>query len=103
MGTGACTAVGSNNISANALTVTIDNQIVLAGGGDIQIFDRSTYTLSKKLVNGSSYISSGDIVALPDGYLYWSVQGSGNDRLVKVDRNTGATSLVGTLPDRLQQ
>jgi hypothetical protein len=99
VGTGACMSVGFNGIGANAMTVTIDNQIVVAGGGDVEVLDRATYGVSQTLVSGSSYTSSGDIVALPDGYLYWSVTGSGHDRLVKIDRMTGATSVVGTLPD----
>lgn len=99
VGTGKCTTVGSNAIGANAMTVTITNQIVLAGGGTVQILDRTTYSVMQTLVSSGTYESSGDIVALPDGFLYWSVIGSGDDELVKIDPTTGATSLMGTLPD----
>ena len=98
VGTGKCTAVGTNAIGANAMTVTIDNQIVVAGGGDVQILDRTTYAVTQTLVSDSSYTSSGDIVALPDGFLYWSVTGSGNDGLVKITGPQGPRRWSGHSP-----
>ncbi|MEN0065182.1 MAG: hypothetical protein AAGA48_23765 [Myxococcota bacterium] len=46
-----------------------------------------------------AYDTSGDLVGLPDGFLYWTVRGEPNDQLVKVDPLTGATFLVGPIDE----
>ena len=44
-----------------------------------------------------AYETSGDLVGLPDGYLYWTVLGGTNDELVRVDPVTGAAFWVGAV------
>jgi hypothetical protein len=97
VGTGWCMGVAVVGHGANALTVTPDNHIVVAGA-DVELLDRSTYGVVRTLVPSGTYVSSGDIVALPDGTLYWTVVGPSNDQLVKIDPASGTTTLVGTLP-----
>ena len=39
--------------------------------------------------------TSGDLVGLPDGYLYWTVVGENGDDLIKLDPDSGMTQWVG--------
>ena len=41
--------------------------------------------------------TSGDLVGLPDGYLYWTVVGDESDQLVRLDPNSGLFAPVGSL------
>ena len=51
------------------------------------------------LISNSYYETSGDIVGLPDGDLYWSVRGGWeqDDQLIRVDPDTKEESWVGSL------
>ena len=45
-----------------------------------------------------SYSTSGDIVGMPAGNLYWTVVGAGfSDHLVRVDPRTGAATWIGDI------
>ena len=75
------------------LTSTSDGRLV--GGGDgLYLIDDLTGAFTE-LVAPGQYETSGDLVGLPDGLLYWAVR-EGDD-LVVVDPNTGATSLRGII------
>jgi hypothetical protein len=75
------------------LTCTSDGRLV--GGGDgLYLIDEVTGAFTE-LVPPGRYETSGDLVGLPDGLLYWAVR-EGDD-LVVVDPNTGATSLRGVI------
>lgn len=75
------------------LTCTSDGRLV--GGGDgLYLIDDLSGEFTE-LVPPGRYETSGDLVGLPDGLLYWAVR-EGDD-LVVVDPNTGATSMRGII------
>jgi hypothetical protein len=75
------------------LTATSDGRLV--GGGDgLYIIDTETGALDT-LVPPGTYETSGDLVGLPDGLLYWAVRDG--DDLVVVDPNTGASTRRGVI------
>lgn len=75
------------------LTATSDGRVV--GGGDgLYIIDTETGAL-ETLVAPGVYETSGDLVGLPDGLLYWAVREG--DGLVVVDPNTGANTRRGEI------
>ena len=85
-----------------ALTFTSEGLLV-AGGSDtlhaISIENDCDFDL---LVQVEGYETSGDLVGLPDGLLYWTIEGEDGDRLVSVNPETGAYTLRGDISfDRL--
>jgi hypothetical protein len=93
--TAAITWVGTLDDSANALTFLSDGTLVAAGDGGVITVDPATMRQSK--VGGRGYTSSGDIVGLPDGYLYWSVEAGSNDDLIRVDPSNGVCTRLGSI------
>lgn len=87
--------LGTLDAEQNALTFVSDGTLVAAGDAGVISIDLGT--LRTKTIGGRGYTSSGDIVGLPDGYLYWSVEGGGSDKLVRVDPQTGAASELGSI------
>lgn len=79
--------------AANGLTFLSDGRLVTAGDGVwvIELDSRA----AENLVPDGEYTSSGDIIGLPDGYLYWTV--SNDTGLVRIDPGTGATEVVGSI------
>lgn len=80
--------------NADGLTVLSNGTIVIAGNGVGIIPPNSALTM---LVQPGQFQSSGDIIALPDGNLYWSVTGNGSDQLVTINPSTGAVSVAGSM------
>lgn len=75
----------------SGLTFLGDGRLVGAGDG-VWVFDTATGFIEETLVPVGEYETSGDIVALPDGQLYWTVWGvdyGEPDRLVVVDPDGG--------------
>ncbi len=93
--TAAITWEGTLDDSSNALTFLSDGTLVAAGDGGIVTIDPTTMRQDK--LGGRGYTSSGDIVGLPDGYLYWSVTAGGNDDLVQVDPSNGVCTRLGSI------
>ncbi len=56
----------------SGLTFLGDGRLVGAGDG-VWVLDQTTGALRDTLVPEGQYVTSGDIVALPDGLLYWTV------------------------------
>jgi hypothetical protein len=79
----------------NGLTALSDGTLVISGNG-IAAYNIATQSLTTLLAPGG-YQSSGDIIALPDDYLYMAVTTNGSDHLVKVNPTTGATTDLGSL------
>ena len=79
-----------------ALAFTSDGVLVAGGSDRISTVDVETCEI-EVLLAGAYWQTSGDLVGLPDGYLYWTVVGDGmnGDELVKLDPNTGMTQWVG--------
>ena len=85
-------------VDSYALTVTADGAMYAGGYSTINHLD-PTDCSATPLVDGAPYNTAGDLVGLPDGYLYWTVWGAtfGQDDLVRVDPATGAMLRVGAL------
>jgi WD40 repeat protein len=93
---GHCTSLASvPDSGANGLTFTPDGRIVVAGA-EIVIYNPTTKQLST-LVPSGTQSTSGDIVGLPDGLLYWAVTGSSSDVLFTVNPNTGTLRRIGDI------
>jgi hypothetical protein len=89
------TLATTSQTGANGLTFLPDGRLVVAGE-KVEIFDRNTKQFTTLVASGK-YSTSGDIVGLPDGKLYWAVSGSTSDQLVKIDPSTGGTTLIGDI------
>lgn len=89
------THVATLDASYNALTFVSDGTLVAAGDNQVVAVDESTGRTTR--IGRNDYTSSGDIVGLPDGYLYWSVQGGSSDDLVKIDPSTGTATRLGAI------
>jgi hypothetical protein len=75
------------------LTCTSDGRLI--GGGDGLVEIDPLTGVQTPLVPAGRYETSGDLVGLPDGLLYWVVR-EGDD-LVIVDPATGTTSMRGEI------
>ena len=72
-------------------------------GRQLTIYEAPGQLPGQVLVTDSTYATSGDVVGLPDGFVYWSVDTreggtEAPDRLIRVDPMTGETISVGSLP-----
>jgi hypothetical protein len=90
--TAEATDVGPLTDSMTGLTFVSDGRLVGAGEA-VSFVDTHTGALSP-LVPRGRYTTSGDIIGLPDGYLYWTVEGG--DDLVRIDPSNGETTDIGT-------
>lgn len=81
-----------------ALAFTSTGELVAGAGSEIRIIDVDTCQ-ARTLVNSRDYETSGDLVGLPDGYLYWSVLGGRDepDELVRVDPSNGRQEHIGVI------
>ena len=77
------------------LTFLSDGRLFGAGDGLFWI-DPSTGSMAI-LVDEGQYQTSGDIVGLPDGRMYWTVEGDNGDGLVSVDPVTGESQWIGSI------
>ncbi|NOY24364.1 MAG: hypothetical protein GXP62_00680 [Oligoflexia bacterium] len=87
-------AVCTSDISIYAMTFTSTGDLIAGAADKIVVFDLSR-CIAYTLVEDSGYETSGDLVGLPDGYLYWTVLGDDADELVRVDPYSGALQWVG--------
>lgn len=88
-----CTFVASLDDEMTGLTFVSDGRLVGAGSA-VSFVDTRTGALTP-LVRAGEFDTSGDIVGLPDGMLYWTV--TGGDGLVQVDPDTGTARRRGTI------
>ena len=93
--TAVLTHVATLDAQYNALTFVSDGTLVAAGDNQVVKVDTSTGRTSR--LGRNDYISSGDIVGLPDGYLYWSVEGGSADDLVRIDPASGDAVRLGSI------
>lgn len=91
--TAECTFVATLDDEMTGLTFVSDGRLVGAGAG-VSFVDTRTGRLTP-LVGAGEYNTSGDIIGLPDGMLYWTV--TGGDALVQVDPDSGETRRRGTI------
>ena len=94
--TGYATPICQPAAEMTALTFTSEGVLVTGGADRISLLDVDTCQ-TQTLLTGSFWETSGDLVGLPDGFLYWTVVGdAGGDELVKLDPNTGMTQWIGS-------
>jgi hypothetical protein len=94
--TAAMTAVGQLPAFVNGLAISTDGILYAAGFSVIFTFDTRDGTVGR-FNQDATYSSSGDLIALPDGYLYQTAIGpNGADLLIRIDPRTGATREVGS-------
>lgn len=84
------------SVGYTALTFSADGTLYSGSANDVVRIDPDTCTVDY-LVHGASVTTSGDLVGLPDGYLYWTVRGGMYDHLVRIDPGTGSVHNVGSL------
>ena len=90
----AVTALCEVDLVMYALTFTDDGTLVAGAGDEVVAYDIEGCR-SSPIVSGTGYETSGDLVGLPDGFLYWTVKGDGQDGLVQVDPRNGAAVWLG--------
>jgi hypothetical protein len=90
---GRCTRAATLSGDYNGLTFVSDGRLV-GSGTTIDVLDPGTGRATA-LVSRGQFTTSGDIIGLPDGMLYWTVEGA--DDLVQVDPNSGSTTRVGRI------
>ena len=79
-----------------ALTFTADGELVGGNDNGVYLMDADTCT-NERIAGNAVYETSGDLVGLPDGYLYWTVRGDHSDELVRVAPNSGSMRWVGQI------
>lgn len=90
--------VCSLELRTTALAFTSDGELII--GSEYSLYKMNIETCEYDILIANSYYeTSGDIVGLPDGYLYWTVRGGWDqdDQLVRVDPRTGEETWVGYL------
>jgi hypothetical protein len=83
------------DMSPRGLTCLSDGSLVVAGAA-VTIYDPTTGMQVRTLVPTGNYVTSGDIVGLPDGFLYWTVN-DGMDNVVRIDPHSGAMTALPPL------
>ena len=90
--------VCDTDIQMFALTFADDGTLFAGAGRSITRIDVDAATCTGvALFSDSPYETSGDLVGLPDGNLYWTVRGEGGDELVKVNPISGGSSWIGPI------
>ncbi len=95
--TAAVTRIGATDGELVGLTFLSDGRLVGAGDG-VYIVDTASGRFTSTLVASGRYSTSGDIVGLPDGNLYWATLGSSSsDDLVVVNPGSGSATRRGSM------
>lgn len=99
--TGACTFRFTFDDDLNGMTFLPDGSLVVAGAR-ISVLNSATGQLIREYTQANQYETSGDIVGLPDGNLYWTVRGQRDpnggfvsDRVVRIAPSTGNLTMLG--------
>lgn len=92
--TAAATRVCDTDLAPYALAFSSDGVLFAGAGADVVRVELPGCG-ETALLSGSAYETSGDLVGLPDGFLYWTVLDGDFDGLVRVDPTSGATAWVG--------
>lgn len=96
---GSCRYVTTSDMSLTGMTFLSDGRLVAAGEG-VAIIDLESGFITEELVGSREhdYRTSGDIIGLPDGALYWAVEGQigEGDGLVRIDPQTDEVRFLGS-------
>ena len=88
--------VCDTDVDMMALAFTSDGSLFAGGESVIERIDVLNCSRTP-LVSTSPYVTSGDLVGLPDGYLYWTIKGEGGDELVRVNATDGGAMWIGVI------
>ncbi len=94
---GFCTERFTFDDTLHGMTFVSDGRLVVAGER-VTIVDVDSGRALSELSGARRYETSGDVVGLPDGMLYWTVRNStpeDGDGVVRLDPNTGRTTWLG--------
>lgn len=81
-----------------AMAFTPNDELVASGSdGVIRKYNVVT-CFAEIVVDDPIYDTSGDLVGLPDGYLYWTVESDNADSLIRVDPNNWYLQYIGEIP-----
>jgi hypothetical protein len=94
----AVSKVCDSTVRFYALAFSSDGVLFAGAGPDVVQVDPLSCEVRPLATNGG-WETSGDLVGLPDGFLYWTVRGEPTDQLVRVDPITGATFWVGEVAE----
>jgi hypothetical protein len=96
--TAACTLLATYDDILHGMTFLSDGRLVVAGERVTTVDPQTGRTLDE-LVPEGEFVTSGDIIGLPDGKLYWSVRGEARedpDLMVRIDPRTRRTEVLGS-------
>ena len=96
-GTAAAIPRCEQDVSPTGMAFTPDGELIIAGTDRVVVLDPNTCDAYEVLAD-SPFVTSGDIVGHPDGYLYWTVLGATSDRLVRIDPADWSLFDLGPIP-----
>jgi hypothetical protein len=100
--TAEATWVCTTDQEMTALTFTSDGDLIAGGLDGLVTMDLTRNCRTTVLVQDDSLVTSGDVVGLPDGLVYWTVRGNDGDELFAVNPRTGSVTSKGDIRfDRL--
>jgi hypothetical protein len=92
-----CTFLYDFDDRLNGMSFLDDGRLVIAGER-VTVIDPNSGQALVTWPSTDQYVTSGDVVGLPDGNLYWTVKGENDgdaDRVVRIDPSTGSTAVIG--------
>jgi hypothetical protein len=81
----------------NGMAFLDDGRLVIAGER-VTVIDPQSGQALVSWPSTDQFETSGDVVGLPDGHLYWTVRGADPgdaDRVVRIDPSSGMTAVIG--------
>lgn len=94
--TAEATTVCSTDKELLAMTFTADGDLIVGSGNGLYYVDLPS-CVATPMIEGAAWETSGDVVGLPDGFVYWTVRGTDGDLLVVVDPRTGQGTQRGEI------
>ena len=89
-----------NSLDFVAMTFSSDDTLYSSDGSSIYEIDLTSCVL-KSVMDFPEYTTSGDLVNVSGGLLYWTVRGESSDSVVEINLNKGTTALIG--PARVEK
>lgn len=83
--------------SPDGLTVLPDGRLIAADNQLVEIDPQTAQIVDVIVPQSAEYDTSGDVIALPDGMLYWTVRTGGDDKLLRVDPDSGDVTDLGSI------
>lgn len=93
--------VCESSVDMVAMTFLSDGRMIVGGDSTLEVIHLDDGCSSEVIINNSQFVTSGDVVGLPDGLLYWTVRGvneEDSDRLIAVDVDSQLYAERGSMP-----